>query len=109
MSLNYTVKLMYFSVFVIGTRLSLDSIKRRVQSLNRYARGELSDDQKPPLFKADIILAIPNVVMRPTLEDIQSSLNKSVQVILKMSESVPQWKHLLNMQKQQQKVSAEYC
>ena len=89
----------------IGTRLSLDAIKRRVQMTNRaYGREEGAEDTKPPLFKADIILAIPLVVMKPSLEDIQANLNKAVQVILKMTEFVPQWAHLVKQQQQQQRV-----
>ena len=46
------------------TRLSLDAIKRRVQMSSRYTGEEGHDEKKPPLFKADIVLAIPNVVMK---------------------------------------------
>ena len=69
-----------------GTRLSLDTIKRRLQAI-RYTLGDESkEDPKPPLFKVDVVLAIPNVVMRPNLEDLQHSLNKGVQIILKASQ-----------------------
>ena len=46
------------------TRLSLDAIKRRVQMSSRYTGDDDHDDKKPPLFKAEIVLAIPNVVMK---------------------------------------------
>ncbi|KAJ8315371.1 LOW QUALITY PROTEIN: hypothetical protein KUTeg_007521 [Tegillarca granosa] len=84
------------------TRLSLDAIKRRLQTSNKYTK-ETQEDSKPPLFKAEIVLAIPNVVMKPSLDDLQSSLNKAVQIILKTSCDIPQWDHLLVHQKQQQK------
>ena len=64
----------------------------------------MEEDTKPPLFRADIVLQIPNVVMKPSLDDLQSSLNKAVQVILKTSMEIPQWEHLIVHQKQQQKV-----
>ncbi len=84
----------------------MDAIKRRVQVKSGFNKsGEAIEDVKPPLFKADIILAIPSIVMRPSLEDIQNAVNKSVQTILKMSENIPQWQHLIQQQKQQQKVS----
>ncbi|XP_046353935.2 dynein axonemal heavy chain 5-like isoform X1 [Haliotis rufescens] len=86
------------------TRLSLDTIKRRLQASNKYTMGdELKEDPKPPLFKADVILAIPNVVMKPSLEDLQHTLNKAVQIILKASANIPQWEHQTLQQKQQQK------
>ena len=89
----------------LGTRLSLDSIKRRVQIKSGFSKtGDIVEDSKPPLFRANVILAIPSIVMRPSLEDIQNGLNKSVQVILKMTEKIPQWQHLIQQQKQQQKV-----
>ena len=88
-----------------GTRLSLDSIKRRVQIKSGFSKtGDIVEDTKPPLFRANVVLAIPSIVMRPSLEDIQNGLNKSVQVILKMTEKIPQWQHLIQQQKQQQKV-----
>jgi dynein heavy chain len=88
-----------------GTRLSLDAIKRRLQIFNKYSKDADKMDSKPPLFRADIVLAIPNVVMKPSLEDLQSALNKAVQLILKTSQDIPQWEHLIFHQKQQQKVA----
>lgn len=88
----------------LGTRLSLDAIKRRLQVSNKYSKDAQKEDSKPPLFYADITLAIPNVVMKPSLDDLQSSLNKAVQIILKASQDIPQWSHMILHQKQQQKV-----
>ncbi|XP_021362874.1 dynein heavy chain 5, axonemal-like isoform X1 [Mizuhopecten yessoensis] len=85
------------------TRLSLDAIKRRLQTSNKYTTDANRDDTKPPLFRADIVLAIPNVVMKPSLDDIQSALNKAVQIILKTSMDIPQWEHLVLHQRQQQR------
>ena len=89
---------------ITGTRLSLDAIKRRLQIFNKYSKDADKMDSKPPLFRADIVLAIPNVVMKPSLDDLQSALNKAVQLILKTSQDIPQWEHLIFHQKQQQKV-----
>ena len=83
--------------------MSLDAIKRRVQLTNRYSLKDMANEQTP-LFKADVVLSIPQVVLKPSPEEIQMSLNKAVQVILKMFEGIPQWKHLTNQQKQQHKV-----
>ena len=85
--------------------MSLDAIKRRVQMKSGFSKsGDIVEDSKPAIFRANIVLAIPSIVMRPSLEDIQNSLNKGVQVILKMTEKLPQWQHLIQQQKQQQKV-----
>lgn len=101
----FTVLIFYFLLIFIGTRLSLDAIKRRLQTSNKYTIDNAKEEPKPPLFCADIILAIPNVIMKPSLDDIQQSLNKAVQIILKMSQAIPQWEHFVLQQKQQQKVN----
>ncbi|XP_070190341.1 dynein axonemal heavy chain 5-like isoform X2 [Littorina saxatilis] len=85
------------------TRLSLDTIKRRLQAVRYPIGDESKEDPKPPLFKVDVVLAIPNVVMKPNLEDLQHSLNKGVQIILKASQDIPQWEHQVLHQRQQQK------
>ena len=45
-------------------------------------------------------------MMKPSLEDVQATLNKAIQMILKMSEAIPQWEHMKKQQKQQQKVGS---
>ena len=88
-----------------GTRLSLDAIKRRLQA-NRYAIGDdkSKDEGKPPLFRVDVVLEIPNVMIRPNLDELQSTLSKGVQIILKASQNMKAWDHQVLHQKQQQKV-----
>ena len=56
---------------------------------------------KNPLFKADVILAIPIVSVKPTLEDMQSLLNKSVQNMLKLSQELPEWHHTTRLRESQ--------
>lgn len=76
------------------TRFTFDSIKKRLQQTNKYMGGEVIRERvKNPLFKADIILAIPNISARPTLDDMQSQMNKAVQAMLKMSQDLPEWHH----------------
>ncbi|XP_071957073.1 dynein axonemal heavy chain 5-like [Antedon mediterranea] len=80
------------------TRLSLDAIKRRMQtSTNKYTltASDKDDENKIALFKSDIVLAIPTVVMRPSLDDVQQTVNKAAQVILKMAQNIPQWEQTL--------------
>jgi dynein heavy chain len=65
-----------------------------LQQANRYIGGQVIREKvKNPLFKADIILAIPNISIKPTLDDMQSQLNKSIQAMLRMSQDVPEWRH----------------
>jgi len=60
--------------------LSLDVIKRRLhQPTNKYQTSqrmmmsteERVEEEKVPLFKSNIILSIPSIVMRPSLDEIQ--------------------------------------
>jgi len=85
------------------TRLSLDLLKRRMQPPSKYnASSEsgipISTDSKSAFFKAGIILAIPSIVMKPGLDDIQQVLNKTVQTMLKVCQDVYEWRqhHLIH-------------
>uniref|UniRef100_A0A8C4K6E1 Dynein heavy chain 5, axonemal-like n=1 Tax=Dromaius novaehollandiae TaxID=8790 RepID=A0A8C4K6E1_DRONO len=56
----------------LGTRISLESLRHRLRVVDsRYQMTKTVETQRLPLFKAEIQLAIPNVVLRPSLEDIQ--------------------------------------
>jgi dynein heavy chain len=56
------------------------------------------------LFRADVILAIPNVTVKPTLDDMQTQLNKSVQIMLRMPQDLPEWRHNNKLREMQIKV-----
>lgn len=92
---------------VPGTKFTLDAIKRRLQTSNKYTTDDLKEEPKPPLFCADITLLIPNIVVKPSIDELQQALNKAVQTILKMSKDIPQWSHLVLQQKQQTKVGGD--
>ncbi|XP_071801151.1 dynein axonemal heavy chain 5-like isoform X2 [Asterias amurensis] len=83
------------------TRLSLDSIKRRLQtSASKYTQGpQENEDAKVPLFMANIVLSIPTIVLRPSLDDVQQTVNKAVQVILRMAQDIPLWAHTIISQR----------
>ncbi|CAI9729037.1 dynein heavy chain 5, axonemal-like [Octopus vulgaris] len=84
------------------TRLTLDFLKRRLQNANKY-KEPYKTDTKSPLFLSKIVLQIPNVVLSPSLDEIQQSLNKAVQMIVKISQNIAPWKHFVLQQKQQMK------
>ncbi|XP_069769397.1 dynein axonemal heavy chain 5 isoform X6 [Narcine bancroftii] len=90
------------------TRLSLDALKRHlyITSSKYDATKQFPADgvelPKVPFFKSKIILAIPCVVIQPSLEDIQSVLNRAVNVILSMSKDIPLWTFAHLHLKQQQ-------
>ncbi|KAG2458608.1 DYH5 protein, partial [Polypterus senegalus] len=80
--------------FVKSTKLSLDALKRRlhvVSSKYLAASPSMKMSIQPPLFQASIQLVIPNVVMRPSLEEIQNTINKAVVTMLTMAKNIPLW------------------
>ncbi|XP_067147242.1 dynein axonemal heavy chain 5-like [Apteryx mantelli] len=84
-------------------RISLESLRHRLRVVDsRYQMTRTAEPQRVPLFKAEIQLAIPNVVLRPSLEDIQSAVNKAVNMMLAAAKDIPLWKFAYFHHKQQQ-------
>ncbi|XP_061094941.1 dynein axonemal heavy chain 5 [Conger conger] len=95
---------------VKATKLSLDSLRRRLHNASsKYkASSQLNrPTTQTPLFRATIQLAIPNIVMRPSLEDIQSILNRVVSTTLSMAKDIPLWtfSHLHHKQLQAEQLA----
>ncbi|KAJ7420669.1 dynein heavy chain 5, axonemal-like protein [Willisornis vidua] len=85
------------------TKISLESLRHRLHFIDsRYQMTKFVETQRVPLFKAEIQLTIPNVVLRPSLEDIQSAVNKAVNTILSIAKDIPLWKFAYLHHKQQQ-------
>lgn len=108
-----------YAVYVTGTRVSLDAVKRRLQSssgahqfsstgLSRDVASAMSGraDRPPPVFIADITLVLPKIVVQPNFDAIQATVNKAVQTVIRVAEAVPQWEHLSTQQHHQKQVSA---
>ncbi|CAF0945608.1 unnamed protein product [Adineta steineri] len=76
------------------TRSSLETIRKRLQQPIRYVGEEVIREQvRNPLFRTDIVLSIPNVLVKPSLDDMQSQLNKSANAMLKIGQDIPEWFH----------------
>ncbi|KAJ7395081.1 hypothetical protein BTVI_158454 [Pitangus sulphuratus] len=85
------------------TKISLESLRHRLHVIDsRYQMTKVVETQRVPLFKTEIQLAFPNVVLRPSLEDIQSAVNKAVNTILSIAKDIPLWKFAYLHHKQQQ-------
>ncbi|NXP03754.1 DYH8 protein, partial [Thinocorus orbignyianus] len=81
-----------------ATQLSLDSLKKRIFVSNKTAFGRTQFSVCPnkceevtAFLKAEVHLVIPNVVIVPSLDDIQQAINRLIQLILKVSRGVAQW------------------
>lgn len=76
------------------TRTTMESIRRKITVTSSVSYGESSDDKKKdykPAFKAKCVLSIPNIVMRPNLDDVQTAVNQVVQNILLVHKKVYIW------------------
>ncbi|XP_056594071.1 dynein axonemal heavy chain 5 [Triplophysa dalaica] len=94
---------------VRATKLSLDSLRRRLHGANTKYRSSQSDAAiQIPLFKASVELAIPNLVLRPSVEEIQVILGKVITTVLLSAKDIPLWtySHLHFKQLQTEQLAA---
>ncbi|XP_046878072.1 dynein axonemal heavy chain 8-like [Hypomesus transpacificus] len=79
---------------VKATRLSLDTLKRRIfvtTLSSRKGRFTSKSDELVNFIQSEVHLAIPNVVMVPSLDDIQQAIIRLVHLILEVSRGVARW------------------
>ncbi|NXE58453.1 DYH8 protein, partial [Calcarius ornatus] len=67
-----------------STRLSLDRIKRRMSV-------PIKSENVIPFLKAEVHLEIPNLVIVPSLDDIQHAINRMIHLTLEVNRGVAQW------------------
>eukprot|EP00912_Choanoflagellata_sp_UC4_P002376 UC4_evm2s1496 len=75
-------------VIVRLVRHTLESIRKRIPSRIGFVDDEF---KKMPLFCANVVLNIPHVLMEPTLDEIQKSLNETIQHVLRSLQNVDRW------------------
>ena len=76
------------------TRTTLEGLRKRINASSALGYTELSEEQKrehQPVFEASATLAIPSIVMKPSLEEIQTAVNNIVQIVLCTHKSVYLW------------------
>ena len=74
-------------------RNTLETIKRRVTSPSTIQYGDTTDEKMDhrPALKVKLVLAYPQVAMKPALEEVQGSLNTVVKNVLAVLKKVLQW------------------
>ncbi|XP_070701078.1 dynein axonemal heavy chain 8-like [Pempheris klunzingeri] len=82
----------YFSARVLdalvkATKLSLETLKRRICGTNSFQRSK-SESKVASLIKSEVQLVIPNVVMSPTVDGIQQAINQLIDLVLEVSKGV---------------------
>ncbi|XP_043198855.1 dynein axonemal heavy chain 8-like [Amphibalanus amphitrite] len=82
---------------VRATKYSLDAIKKRVFLPTRSMLVARDDDEAedlaptPPFLLTDIMLAIPNIVLSPSIDDVQGVINKAAQMVLEVNREIALW------------------
>ncbi|KAL8616403.1 Dynein heavy chain 5, axonemal [Nucella lapillus] len=71
-------------------RNTLESIRKRITA-SMMAQYETAKHTSRPFFTTDIVLSIPNVGMQPSVEEVQTGLNKAVQCIISVSKGIFRW------------------
>ena len=75
-------------------RLTLEGLRKRV-SVTMLMYGEYKSGERRsnhPLFESDLVLDLPNIVMRPNLEEVQRGLNRAVQMMIATTKQVYCWR-----------------
>ena len=78
---------------VTMTHQSLEVLHKQIAT-DSHTYGEYNDDKKTskqPLFSSNVLLSLPNVVMRPSLDDIQQVVNQGVQLMVGITKEVYLW------------------
>nr|XP_013808177.1 PREDICTED: dynein heavy chain 5, axonemal isoform X2 [Apteryx mantelli mantelli] len=78
------------------TRNTLETIRKRIHasSMINFLENHNSSKQKTsacPIIRTSINLSIPNVIMTPSLDEVQQTLNKAVDSIISVTKGVGQW------------------
>ena len=75
-------------------RSALDALRKRVAFASSIAYTDFSPKEKKehsPLFMTDIILTLPSLGMKPSLEEVQQAMNRVVQTILSVTKHIYCW------------------
>jgi len=70
---------------------SMNALKKRIGSKPVISKGKATPDEVLPFFEVDIQLEAPEVVLHPSLDEIQECINRSAQAILRCFKDVKDW------------------
>lgn len=74
-------------------KLNLEKVRKRIVQASHVPAdyGTIKVKKEMPIFKSNALLAIPSIVLHPSLDEIQNQLNRAIQTIINVSKSVTQW------------------
>ena len=83
---------------IASVRATLDHLRRCItvstlRSTNRSSSSRCLDEGAHPTacFQADLVLSIPYIVVQPSLEDMQNTINQAVQYICEVGQHIRLW------------------
>ncbi|XP_037533193.1 dynein heavy chain 5, axonemal [Nematolebias whitei] len=88
----------YMDALLRVTRNTLEMIRKRIHTSSltpifsesdSLSHGKGSGQQT--IFRVNVTLSIPNIVMVPALEEVQQALNQAVECVVSVSKGVSQW------------------
>ena len=89
---------LYFKQCTLDTitssiKSALDLLRRRLVTSNKHyaVSTPMQEVRTPPVFRANIALALPTIVMRPSAEDIQQAVVTASQMIVSPTKFVFEW------------------
>ena len=98
-------------------RQSLESLRKRTSTIvpHRYGGsdggGNVGGDKTAvelhhPIFRTDLVLLIPDIAMRPSLDEVQQAVNKAAALIVAVGKGIHAWGQLDELVKQVKDESA---
>ena len=90
---------------VASVKSTLDALRRRITtsssgrgssrvyptSISSYT--EESTSRPCSCFMAELVLSLPNIIIQPSLEEIQNTVNQAVQMVSEIGQKIPLWTH----------------
>uniref|UniRef100_A0A668T4J6 AAA+ ATPase domain-containing protein n=1 Tax=Oreochromis aureus TaxID=47969 RepID=A0A668T4J6_OREAU len=82
------------------TRNTLEMLRKRIHtsSLINFSGGSCLISGHHAIFRVNMTLSIPNIVMVPALEEVQQALNRAVECVVSVSKGVSQIMSILSAQ-----------
>ena len=90
---------------VASVKSTLDALRRRITT-SSSGRGssrvyptsvssytEESSSRPCSCFMAELVLSLPNIIIQPSLEEIQNTVNHAVQMVSEIGQQIPLWTH----------------
>ncbi len=70
---------------------TLEKLRKRITNSHTISYSNRTEPKDLPIFKCYIVLSIPNIHVQPSLDEIQQTLNRTVQMVVNISKDISIW------------------